>query len=77
MPFTSEDLAHCDNLIRALKKGKYELDGMEIIAMSDVFKWVSRLRTTIETEINTPQEPKPDITAVLKARRERKEKGLV
>jgi hypothetical protein len=49
--FNTIDQSNCENLVRALKKGKFELEGLEIIAMADVFKWVTRLHATIQSEI--------------------------
>ena len=62
MQFDKRDLAHCENLIKAVKKAKFELDGMEVLALSDVFKWLSGLYSRIQKEA-TPQEVKPQITA--------------
>ena len=45
------------NLIVALKKAKFEMTGMEVVAFADVFRWVSGLHDYIEKELA----PKPPI----------------
>jgi len=49
--FTEKDSTHCWNLVRALKKGKFELDGEEIIAFSRMFQWVSDLCLLIDADV--------------------------
>ena len=49
--FTKSDKEHCENLIRALKKGNFSLEGMEVLALADVFKWVSALSKRIDVDL--------------------------
>ena len=51
MKFNKTDLAHSRNMLKVLGKGEWKLDGMEILAMSDMMKWFSQLQRTIEMEI--------------------------
>lgn len=55
--FNQEDLAHADNLVRALKKGKYELEGMEVLALADAMRWLSRLTKVITIDLEEQQKP--------------------
>jgi hypothetical protein len=48
--FDRNDIQQCENLIRALKKAKFELEGLEVIALRDVMVWVSgKLLPTIQS----------------------------
>lgn len=49
--FDKKDQAQCINLVKILKKAKYELDGMEVLALSKVFEWVGELSVRIEEDI--------------------------
>lgn len=51
MQFNKADLRQIDNLIIALKKGSFTMDGMEILAMSDSMKWLSNLHRTAVQEV--------------------------
>lgn len=52
MKWTSYDKSQVSNLIIALKKGKFEMSGMEILAFSDVFRWLSSLSDHIDKELS-------------------------
>jgi hypothetical protein len=54
MKFEKGDLTHCQNLVRALTKAKFEVEGLEVLALADVYKWVSNLQRTIEQELAAP-----------------------
>lgn len=54
MKFEKGDLVHCKNLVTALKKAKFEVEGLEVLALSDVYKWVSNLQQNIEQELTAP-----------------------
>ena len=56
--FTQNDSVQCWNLVRALKKGKFELDGEEIIAFSKMFQWVSNLCLLIDTDVKRDKSEK-------------------
>lgn len=55
MEFTKQDLAQCDNLIKALKKGTFQLEGMEVLALAQAMSWLSKLQGVIAASV----EPKP------------------
>ena len=51
MRFTKADLSHSKNLLKALGRGKWELEGMEILAFSDMMRWFNGLQNKIEMEL--------------------------
>ena len=75
MRFTKADLNPSRNMLKALGKGEWKLDGMEILSFADMMKWFSSLQRAIEIELaaeeklaieqqkindpNKPLEPKP------------------
>lgn len=58
MEFTKQDINHAENLIKALKKGTYNFDGMEALAFAELLKWVNRLVIHVQSEVQK-QEAKP------------------
>lgn len=58
MKFAQKDLAFAKNTIAFIAKAKIELAGTEIIAASDMLRWLYNLAQTIEKEL---QEPKPEV----------------
>lgn len=67
MPYTRKDLVHAKNLFSFLKKAKIELEGLEILAAADVFKWLAALTTDIESDIREAETPPPALTSILAA----------
>ena len=55
MEFTKHDLANSTNLMKALGKGEFKLDGNEVLALAEVFKWVGRLHQTIQFEVEASE----------------------
>lgn len=55
MKFEKKDLLHCNNLVMALKKAEYKLDGMEILAFAEMMKWVNYLHKTMTAELSVPE----------------------
>ena len=55
MKWTQYDKNQVTNLVIALKKAKFELTGMEVVAFADVFRWVNSLHEYIEKSL----EPAP------------------
>lgn len=55
MKFTPADLSHATNLITALKKAKFELEGLEVLALAEVMRWVGGLHKTIKEELEPPK----------------------
>ncbi len=43
------------NLTKAISKGQWTLDGMEILAFSDMMRWIGGLQNKMETEIATEE----------------------
>lgn len=75
MRFTKADLNPSRNMLKALGKGEWKLDGMEILSFAEMMKWFSSLQRAIEIELaaedklaaeqqklndpNKPLDPKP------------------
>jgi hypothetical protein len=55
MKFNKNDLIHSRNLIKALGKGKWELEGLEILAFADMMKWIGNLQKNIETDLTSEE----------------------
>ena len=51
MEFNKQDLIQVENLIKAYKKGSFNLDGMEVLAMSDCMRWLGGLQQILSTEL--------------------------
>lgn len=56
--FEKRDVAQCENLIKAIKKAKFELDGMEVLAFAEVMRWVNGLYNKIQAEVQLAEAPK-------------------
>lgn len=52
--FTKADLNKVINVMAALKRGKYEVDGEEVLAFAQSFAWLSQLADKIKTQLETP-----------------------
>lgn len=68
MRFNESDKTAVQNLIKALKKGEYKVDGMEVLALAEVFKWVGKIARMIDEDLepiksatHLPGEPKVEI----------------
>lgn len=46
--FEKKDLIHVQNLAKLLNKSKMELEGQEILAAGEVFRWVGMLAQKIQ-----------------------------
>ena len=57
MEYTKQDLVQCDNLIKALRKGTFTLEGMEVLALAQAMQWLSKLQAVIAISL----EPKPQM----------------
>jgi hypothetical protein len=51
MKITKQDLAPSRNMLKALGKGKWELDGIEILAFASMMQWFAALQKKIEEEV--------------------------
>ena len=56
MKFIKQDLAPSRNMLKALGKGKWELDGMEIMAFSQMMQWFASVQKAIELEVAKDEE---------------------
>lgn len=67
LEFSKLDLARLETVMKALKRGKYELEGDEVLAFAQAFAYLSSLYEKIKTDnentlrnhIATPIEVKP------------------
>jgi hypothetical protein len=50
MKFSKQDLAHSRNMLKALGKGKWELDGMEILAHAQMMNWFASFQKKVEED---------------------------
>lgn len=62
--FIKDDLNHSQNLIRALGKGKFELEGLEILALSDAMRWLSKLSQAIAKDLEDKKKPPVQVAPV-------------
>ena len=51
MKFTKADLSHSKNLLKVIGRGKWELEGMEILAFADMMRWFNIFQNKMELEI--------------------------
>lgn len=54
MEVTKTDLARAEVVMKALKRGKYDLEGEEVLAFAQAFHWVAELFGRIKTSLDTP-----------------------
>lgn len=52
--FTKPDLNKLITVMAALKRGKFELEGEEVLAMAQSFAWLSQLADKIKADIEKP-----------------------
>jgi hypothetical protein len=65
MKFDKNDLTQADNLIKALRKGKFELEGMEVLALAQAMGWLGRFAENIRQDLSKPAiEVKPEKTPI-------------
>lgn len=58
--FTKGDLVKLTNIMGALKRGKYDLEGDEVLALAQSFAWISQLADRIKADLDAP---KADVTS--------------
>ena len=56
MKFTKQDLAPSRNMLKALGKGKWELEGMEIMAFAQMMNWFASIQKAIEQDVARDEE---------------------
>ncbi len=59
MEFTKTDLARLETVMKILKRGKYDLEGEEVLAFAQAFHWVSATFDRIKEHLMTPPAPPP------------------
>lgn len=69
MEVNKTDLTRCQTALAALKRGKYELDGVELMAVAQAITWLSTLHDKMKTEIETPPAPPPEEPAPKRGRK--------
>ena len=63
MEVTATDAARLKVLLTALKRGKYDLEGEEVLAFAQMFHWASELAVRISTAL-VSEKPKEEIKTV-------------
>ena len=58
MQFTKTDLARLEQLLKVFRRGKYELEGEEVLAFAQCFHWAGALCETVKESLV----PKPVVT---------------
>jgi hypothetical protein len=48
---SKQDLFHVENLIKAIKKGTFSLDGLEVLAFAESFKWLGKLGLELQERV--------------------------
>jgi len=74
--FNKQDKVMAENLARALKKGKFELEGMEVLALAQSMEWVGQLIRKIEQDLQpipAPSQPVAPVEEPVKKTRKRKD----
>lgn len=59
MEVTKVDIARAENVIRALKRGKFEVEGEEILAFAQSFAWLGELIGRVQAALAPKVEPPP------------------
>lgn len=59
MEFTKQDLLQAENLIKAINKGSFTLEGVEVLAMAQAMKWLGQLQAVIKMSLEPPQVAQP------------------
>ena len=75
MAYTKNDLAHVENLVKALKKAKYDsLEGMEVLALAATMSWVSNLDKVIREDLQKQEveAAKPKVVEPVKVAKPKK-----
>ncbi len=55
---TKTDLVRCDTVLKALRRGKYELEGEEVLAFAQAFGWLADHHEKIKAAL-APKESTP------------------
>ena len=54
--FTQHDATHSENLLKMLKRGKFELDGLEILAFAETYKWLANHSHKLKESVKQSQQ---------------------
>ncbi len=57
LELTKTDLARLDNVRKALLKGKYELEGDEVLAFAQSFHWLNAHYERVKAALEAPLPP--------------------
>jgi len=60
---TATDLTRIKVVLSSLKRGKWELEGEEILAFAQGFGWVAELQGRVKAALDTPDAPAPETPA--------------
>ncbi|TXH10648.1 MAG: hypothetical protein E6R04_04765 [Spirochaetes bacterium] len=51
---TKTDLVRCETVLKALRRGKYELEGEEVLAFAQAFGWLADHAEKIKAALAAP-----------------------
>ena len=54
MKFDKSDLNQLDNLLKALKEGKFDLKGVEVLLVASALNWTVQLYNKMKAEVEAP-----------------------
>ena len=55
MRINKTDITHSRNMLKAFGKGEWKLEGMEILAFSDMMRWFASFQKAMEVEISNEE----------------------
>jgi len=55
MRINKTDITHSRNMLKALGKGEWKLEGIEILAAADMMRWFAGFQKAMEIEINNEE----------------------
>jgi hypothetical protein len=63
---TKTDLLRCENLVKAVKRGEFKLEGEEVMALSQSIAWAANLHERIKIALEGPKPPVENTVAPIK-----------
>lgn len=69
---TKGDLHKVINVMAALKRGKYEVDGEEVLALAQSFAWLSQFADKIKADLEQPLSTPIEMTCETKPEKKAK-----
>jgi len=61
---TKSDLIRCENLVKAIKRGEFKLEGEEVMALSQAITWAANLHERIKEALEPKESPAPKEAAI-------------